>query len=51
MDTKLFDRLVESMSQMNKIIDGERAFSREFIVDALCVRSLDPADKPRDVES
>jgi len=40
MDTKLFDRLVESMTQMNEIIDGERAPSREFVVDAVRVKEV-----------
>ena len=40
MDNKLFDRLVESMTQMNEIIDGERAPSREFVVDALHVKEI-----------
>ncbi len=29
MDSKLFARLTESMTQMNEIINGERAPSRE----------------------
>lgn len=40
MDTKLFERLYESMSQMNEIIDGERAPSREFVVDAIHVKEI-----------
>lgn len=40
MDNKLFDRLVESMTQMNEIIDGERVPSREFVVDALHVKEI-----------
>lgn len=30
MDAKLFDRLKEGMAQMNEIIYGDRAPSREF---------------------
>ena len=40
MDTKLFDRLVESMTQMNEIIDGERAPSREYLIDAVHVKEI-----------
>jgi putative transcriptional regulator len=40
MDNILFDRLVESMTQMNEIIDGERVPSREFVVDALHVKEI-----------
>ncbi|MEK9495945.1 hypothetical protein V2H77_05660 [Photorhabdus sp. P32] len=31
MDSKLFARLTESMTQMNELINGERAPSREFM--------------------
>ncbi|WP_255619275.1 hypothetical protein [Photorhabdus antumapuensis] len=37
MDSKLFARLTESMTQMNEIINGERAPSRETNVDAIKV--------------
>jgi putative transcriptional regulator len=40
MDNKLFERLAESMTQMNEIIDGERAPSREFVVDALHIKEI-----------
>ena len=40
MDNKLFDRLVESMTQMNEMIDGVRVPSREFVVDALHVKEI-----------
>ena len=40
MDNKLFDRLIESMTQMSEIIDGERVPSREFVVDALHVKEI-----------
>ncbi|HAU0368136.1 TPA: helix-turn-helix domain-containing protein [Legionella pneumophila] len=40
MDTKLFERLYESMTQMNEIIDGERVPSREFVVDAIHVKEI-----------
>jgi len=35
MEKDLFNRLVESMTQMNEIERGERPPSREFHVDAL----------------
>lgn len=38
MDKKLFSMLVESMTQMNEIARGERAPSREFVVDALAAQ-------------
>ena len=37
MDNEIFDKLVESMTQMNEITSGERAPSREFVVDAVAV--------------
>ncbi|MCF6767166.1 helix-turn-helix domain-containing protein [Thiotrichales bacterium 19S11-10] len=40
MEDKLFNRLVESMQQMNEIIDGERSPSREFVVDAMKVKEI-----------
>ena len=40
MDNKLFERLAESMTQMNEIIDGERVPSREFVVDALHIKEI-----------
>lgn len=40
MDTKLFERLVESMTQMNEIIDGERSPSREFLIDGIHVKEI-----------
>ena len=40
MDNNLFDRLVESMTQMNEILDGERMPSREFIVDPMQVKDI-----------
>ena len=40
MDNTLFERLIESMTQMNEIIDGERVPSREFVVDAIHVKSI-----------
>lgn len=40
MDTKLFERLYESMTQMNEIIDGERVPSREFVIDAIHVKEI-----------
>ncbi len=40
MATKLFVRFVESMSQMNEIVEGGRSPSREFVVDALHVKGI-----------
>jgi putative transcriptional regulator len=40
MDTKLFERLVESMTQMNEIVDGARSPSREFVIDAVHVKEI-----------
>jgi len=37
---KLFAELVESMTQMNEIVRGERAPSREFQVDPIAIRAL-----------
>ena len=40
MDKKLFERLAESMTQMNEIIDGERVPSREIVIDAIQVKEI-----------
>lgn len=40
MDKKLFDRLAESMNQMNEIIEGKRIPSREFVVNAAEVKKI-----------
>ncbi|KGM29419.1 transcriptional regulator [Photorhabdus luminescens] len=40
MDSKLFARLTESMTQMNEIINGERAPSREINVEAIKVKNI-----------
>ncbi|HEC54879.1 MAG TPA: helix-turn-helix domain-containing protein [Gammaproteobacteria bacterium] len=40
MEKKLFNRLVESMTQMDEIARGERPPSREFFVDALKVKEI-----------
>ena len=40
MNKKLFAELVESMTQMNEIVRGERAPSREFHVDAIAIKGL-----------
>lgn len=40
MDNKLFNRLVESMQQMNEIVAGERSPSREFTINALKVKEI-----------
>ena len=40
MQKKLFSRLVESMQQMDEIVRGERAPSREFYVDASKVKEI-----------
>ncbi|MEK9498238.1 NadS family protein [Photorhabdus sp. P32] len=40
MDSKLFSRLTESMTQMNEIINGERAASRGTHVEAVKVKNI-----------
>lgn len=40
MEKNLFDRLVESMTQMDEIDRGERQPSREFHVDAVQVKKI-----------
>ncbi|WP_459742001.1 helix-turn-helix domain-containing protein [Pseudomonas sp. 3A(2025)] len=40
MEKNLFDRLVESMTQMDEIDRGERQPSREFHIDALQVKKI-----------
>jgi putative transcriptional regulator len=40
MNKKLFADLVESMTQMNEIVCGKRAPTREFRVDAFWVKAL-----------
>lgn len=37
---RFFDELMESVQQMDEIIQGERQPSREFVVDALQVRNI-----------
>ena len=40
MDKNLFDRLVNSMTEMDEIARGERKPSREFRVDAVHVKAI-----------
>ncbi|MDE1474799.1 helix-turn-helix domain-containing protein [Xenorhabdus bovienii] len=40
MDSKLFSRLTESMIQMNEIMNGERAASRETTIEAVKVKNI-----------
>jgi putative transcriptional regulator len=40
MERKLFQRLLESVEQMNEIARGERAPSREFVIDAMRVKEI-----------
>ena len=40
MEKKLFKRLVESMEQMDEIVRGGRAPSREFYIDAAKVKEI-----------
>ncbi len=40
MDKRLFERLVESMGQINEIARGERVPSREFVVDAMRIKEI-----------
>jgi putative transcriptional regulator len=39
-DKKLFGELVESMKQMSEIVQGKRAPSRRFVVNATSVKKL-----------
>jgi putative transcriptional regulator len=39
-DKKLFGELVESMKQMTEIVQGKRAASRRFVVNASSVKKL-----------
>ena len=45
MDKKLFSELVESMKQMNEIVRGKRAPSREFVVDSICAAAKQRAER------
>lgn len=40
MEKNLFGRLVESMTQMDEIVRGERSPSREFHIDAVQVKKI-----------
>jgi len=40
MNKKLFAELVESMTQMNEIVRGERAPSREFHIDVVSIKQI-----------
>lgn len=40
MDKKLFGELIESMKQMSEIVQGRRAPSRRFVVNASSVKKL-----------
>jgi putative transcriptional regulator len=40
MDKQLFEKLYESMTQMNEIIDGERSPSQEFVVNSVHVKDI-----------
>ncbi|MGJ0579068.1 NadS family protein [Xenorhabdus bovienii] len=40
MDSKLFSRLTESMTQMNEIMNGERSASRETTIEAVKVKNI-----------
>ena len=40
MENALFGRLVESMTQMDEIVRGEREPSREFHIDALQIKQI-----------
>ena len=40
MDKALFERLMKSMEEMNDIVDGTRAPSRVFEVDALKIKEI-----------
>lgn len=40
MNKEMFDRLVESMTQMNEIIVGERPPSREYMIEPIHVKDI-----------
>ena len=40
MNKKLFEDLVESMTEMNEIVRGDRAPSRKFYIDADSIKKL-----------
>lgn len=40
MDKVLFERLTQSMSQMNEIIEGTRKLSRTFHIDAMKIKEI-----------
>src|SRR5215471_5347563 len=40
MNKKLFSKLAESMEQMNEIVRGERAPSRQFEIDARTIKEV-----------
>ncbi|EBD9499137.1 DNA-binding transcriptional regulator [Salmonella enterica] len=40
MDKVLFERLTQSMSQMNEIIEGTRKASRTFHIDAMKIKEI-----------
>ncbi|EBO9820228.1 DNA-binding transcriptional regulator [Salmonella enterica] len=40
MDKVLFERLTQSMSQMNEIIEGTREPSRTFYIDAMKIKEI-----------
>ncbi|EBH1899270.1 DNA-binding transcriptional regulator [Salmonella enterica] len=40
MDKVLFERLTQSMSQMNEIIEGTREPSRTFHIDAMTIKEI-----------
>ena len=40
MDNDMFNRLIKSMTQMNEIIEGKRAPSRESIINSVHVKEI-----------
>ena len=46
MNKKLFAELVASMAQMNEVVRGERAPSREFHVDPIATKALRSSQFP-----
>ncbi|EIL98232.1 helix-turn-helix domain-containing protein [Rhodanobacter sp. 115] len=40
MDANMFDNLMESVTQMDEIVRGERQPSREFHIDAMAVKEI-----------
>ena len=45
MDANMFAKLIESVAQMDEIVQGERRPSREFRIDAVGVKEIRQSDR------